>query len=156
MKSLRNKSGFTFIELLVVIAILAVLFVLVFVSIRSVQKKAQNTRIRNDVRQLRLLAEQVFDSAGANFAGWTSNPLIVNNIQILRNDIAFVNHATTPDLSSSVLIDSRVEEYCISAKLLVPEDGANYFCVDASATFHLTHAQCSDPNDSETPLVCPN
>lgn len=150
-----KKNGFTFIELLIVITILAILFVLVFVSLQSVQKKTQNTRVKNDVRQLRLLAEEVFDNAGADYQDWTQNPLVLNHIATLRNDIAKVNHEVGGQTASSVIVDTHPEGYCISGKLLVAENEATHFCVDSTAVFRLTHSHCTD-GGLALPLACPN
>jgi prepilin-type N-terminal cleavage/methylation domain-containing protein len=147
------RNGFSFIELLLAIAILAILFVMVFVTVHYVQSRGQNIRVRSDVRQLRLLAEEVFDNAGANYAHWTTNPLTINQVQDLRDDIEAANAVQAGKNSPSVAIDARENEYCVSGQLPTPENGAGFVCVDASGVFHDTHAPCADVGQAN--LVCP-
>ena len=147
------RNGFTFIELLIAMAVLAILFVMVFVTVHSVQQKGQNIRVRSDVRQLRLLAEEVFDNAGANYVSWTTNPLTVNQVKSLRNDIDVANSLAPGPNSTSVVIDTRENQYCVSGQLHAPENGAGFVCVDATGVFHDTHAQCADVGQAS--LVCP-
>lgn len=46
------KKAFTLIELLIVIAIIAILAAIVFVSLSSARKKAQNTRVQSDLSEI--------------------------------------------------------------------------------------------------------
>ncbi|MBI3256089.1 MAG: type II secretion system protein [Candidatus Andersenbacteria bacterium] len=145
------SRGFTLIELLLVIAILAILFILVFVAVRSMTKRSQDVKIRSDVRQLRLLAEEVFDNAGASYENWDVNPLITSQVDTLRQDIESA-HSTVG--THSVLIANRETEYCISAELVAKNDGTHW-CVDATGRFRPTTGHCNDPGDPDIPLVCP-
>lgn len=147
----RKREGFTLIELLLVIAILAILFLLVFVAVRSVSKRSQDVKIRSDVRQLRLLAEEVFDHAGASYEDWTLNPLTTSQVDTLLQDIESAHG--TPG-THSVIISNREEEYCISAELVAKNEGTHW-CVDTSGRFRPTEGHCVDPGDPDTPLLCP-
>lgn len=147
----RHQEGFTLIELLLVIAILAILFAIVFVAVRSVSKRSQDVKIRSDIRQLRLLAEEVFDHSGASYKDWNTNPLITSQVTTLLQDIETA-HGTTG--THSVVIANRENAYCISAEL-VAKNESNYWCVDASGRFRPTSGQCADPGDPDIPLVCP-
>ncbi len=148
-----QRNGFTFIELLIAIAILAILVAIVLVTVHTVQQQGQNVRVRSDVRQLRLLAEEVFNNAGANYMHWTTNPLTVNQVQSLRDDIDMANALPSGPNSTSAVIDTRANEYCISGQLHTPANGAGFVCVDATGIFHDTHAQCADTGQAN--LVCP-
>jgi len=137
--------GFTLIELLVVIAIIGILAALVFAVADSSRDKANDTRIRNDIRQIRWLAEIVYNSQNASFLEWTAHPDIQTSLNILTNDLQDVG------LSSSDIImrDSEVGQYCISAPL--KSNPGRYYCADASAEFKLSPSPCP----SVAPLKCP-
>lgn len=150
--SMRSKrEGFSLIELLLVIAIFAILVVLVIVAVRSISKRSQDVKIRSDVRQLRLLAEEVFDNAGASYEDWNTNPLVESQVGTLLQDIESA-HATAG--SHTVLITNRETEYCISAEL-VAKNESTHWCVDAAGRFRPTDGHCVDPGNPNVPLVCP-
>lgn len=149
-----KQDGLTLLEILLVIGILAILFVLVFVSVRSATKRSHDIRIRSDVRQMRLLAEEVFDHAGASYMDWTNNPLVVSQVATLRADIAKPHGDEANPTLYSVIISNRETEYCVSAKLVAGNEGP-FTCVDASGVFKFTSTQCVDPGDPEVPLGCP-
>jgi prepilin-type N-terminal cleavage/methylation domain-containing protein len=147
------RNGFSFIELLLAVAILAILLVMVLVTVHYGQTRGQNIRVRSDVRQLRLLAEEIFDNTGASYAHWTNNPLVINQIQTLRDDIDAANTLQPGVNSTSVVIDTRETEYCISGQLPTPDNGGKFVCVDATGVFHDTHAPCADV--AQASLICP-
>lgn len=66
----RPVRGFTFIEILVAIAIVVILAALVMLSFRQLRIKARNAAIKEDVDQMRVVAENVFDeNVGAGYCG---------------------------------------------------------------------------------------
>lgn len=155
MEQRRDRQGFTLIELLVVVAIIGILVALIVFGIVTARQKAADTKIRSDVKQLRLLAEQTYDSNGASYLGWASHPAVVGNVVILQNDIDSV-HGDAPGAPfQSVLIDTRDREFCISAELVAGGVGGDYLCVDASGETNFTSSHCSDPINPGDPLACP-
>ncbi|MBI3421105.1 MAG: type II secretion system protein [Candidatus Sungbacteria bacterium] len=150
-----GERGLTFVEILIVVAILGILFVMVFVGVNSARKKSQDVKVRNDVRQLRLLAEEVFDNAGASYLAWTTNPLVAAQVATLVSDLVAahgIEGAVQADYVS--LIDSRESEFCVSGKLVVPNNG-DYWCVDASGRFFAIDSPCAEPANASEPLTCP-
>jgi len=61
---MKNKNGFTVIELIVVISVIVLLTALVMISLRQVRIKANNSRIKNDMDQLRKQAEVIYAANG--------------------------------------------------------------------------------------------
>ncbi len=59
-----NKKGFTLIELLVVIAIIGLLSSLAIVSLNSARNKANDTKIKSDLSQVRTDAEVSTNGTG--------------------------------------------------------------------------------------------
>lgn len=55
-----NNSGFTMIELLMVLVLVVILAALVMLSLSMVRTKANNSRIKNDMDQIRKMAENIY------------------------------------------------------------------------------------------------
>lgn len=151
---MKHTRGFTLIELLLVVAILTILFLVVYVSIHRVNERAQDVRIRNDVKQLRLLAEQAYDSQGATYENWSVLPIVADQVIILRNNIdeTLGDGPGAPWLST--ITENREKEYCISSPLVAQENG-NYYCVDGSGQFKIINTPCPPAATDNQPLVCP-
>lgn len=140
-----SQRGFTLIELLVVIAIIGILAALVFAVASSSRDKADDTRVRNDIRQIRWLAEIVYNSQNASFLDWTAHADIQNSLNILTNDLQEVGVAS----EDIIMRDSEVGEYCVSAPL--KSNPGRYYCADASAEFKISSSSCPEA----APLKCP-
>lgn len=56
--NLKMKKGFTLIELLVVIAIIGILAALIIVSLSGAREKAQDTQLKNNIRNITTALEQ--------------------------------------------------------------------------------------------------
>jgi len=144
-----NTPGFTLIEILVVIGIMGLLFSLVIVAIRQVQHDAFNTRIQNNVRQLRLLAESAYDSTSASYVNWSQSPAVAGQVATILEDTdaAHGNPAGAPYLT--VIAESEAKEFCISAPLHLATGG--YSCIDARGVFSTAADECP----TTAPLLCP-
>lgn len=157
---MRSDKGLTLIEILIVLAVMAILVILILVGIRGAQIKARDNRIRSDVRQLRLLAEQVYDENGASYRNWRTRPHgLETQIEVLLNDIQLnygleaEDYARYPNNFETVIRDSQRKEFCISAPMRGDED--TYFCADATGVFKTVSEPCeeqSGPNPD--PLRC--
>jgi prepilin-type N-terminal cleavage/methylation domain-containing protein len=64
MYKIKNKNGFTLIELLIVIAVIVILSALVLASLSMARTKANNSRIKADMDQLRKRAEAIYVETG--------------------------------------------------------------------------------------------
>ncbi len=138
-------KGFTVIELLIVIAIIGILSALVLVVVGQARKKSDDVRVRNDVRQLRWLAEIVYSTRTGSFLNWTDHPDIQGSLDTLKDDLGEVGIAE----SDIALRDSETGRYCVSAPL--KSSPGRYYCADASAEFTIADSACPDT----APLVCP-
>ncbi len=141
------KSGFTLIEILVVIAILGILIGIVIIAVNNVRGDAVNTRIVNDVRQLRVLAEAAYDNSAASYENWSSKAAVQEEVTTVLADLTDA-HAGAPG-AAYVLVDSEEREFCISAPLHVNTGG--HYCVDHTGAFKNVTAACP----TIAPIACP-
>jgi len=138
-------NGFTLIELLIVIAILGILAALILVALGNARVKAQDLRIKSDLRQLRALAEVHYDSNNGSFDGLTECMArwgwddascqggIATSVHALRDDISDALAGLPPILESTSYgaDDGRIEGYnraCMFARLA--SDFDIIYCVD--------------------------
>lgn len=147
-----QEKGFTLIELLIVIAILGVLTLFVLNAIWNARDKAYDARIRNDIVQLRWLAESVFDSQGASYMNWTAHATIQQQLTLALSDIDknYGDAAGAPYVTT--IRDTQDGDYCVSA----PLRGAvgKHYCVDATGVFKTTNSACA-VSTGVPPLRCP-
>ncbi|MDO8512713.1 MAG: type II secretion system protein [bacterium] len=134
----KNKKGFTMIELLVVISVIALLVALVLVAVSMARVKANNSRIKGDMDQLRKQAEVIYVAngmttyckgvvAGDCFSNG-QNPQVI----LLRDDIVKRSYAAAyPNLIANDI------GYCISSKMA----NNNRLCYDSSGK--QTTGMCS-------------
>ena len=139
-------KGFTLIELLVVIGIIGILASLVAAATISARQKAADTRIKNDVRQLRWLAEIVYTNQNSDFIDWSFSPQIANDLAIITADITAA-HQTEVTISIG---QSDTQSFCVSAPLKTNSN--QHYCIDASREISISNSPC---RDDITPHVCP-
>lgn len=142
----ENDHGFALIELLVVIAIIGVLSSLVIATTLSARNKAADARIKNDVRQLRWLAEIVYNSQNNDFTDWSIHPQVIDDLNLLVTDINEA-HQTIVTISIG---DQDNQSFCVSAPM--KSNTSRHYCIDASREIHLTDNPCPS---ATAPHVCP-
>lgn len=148
------QRGFTLIELLIVIAIIGVLVAIVLGGINIARSKARDNGVRNDIRQMRWLAEEAYNSNGADYTDWNLDTGITDRLDILLNDLdKHTGHTAPPDHATRICATQQ-HDYCISAPLA--SDASQYFCVDATGRFVHTGTPCPEtcPDADGAPLVC--
>lgn len=128
----RRARGFTLIELLVVIAIIGILASLILVALGNAREKARSARIKADVEQVRVLAEDINDTnGGASYVA--PNPATCAgsvDIGTLCTDVGAQNGAAGGDLAI-VANDA----FCAAAVLA---NGTTY-CSDSNGNFTGTY-----------------
>ncbi len=143
---INKHKGFTLIELLVVIAIIGILATLIMVVAGNSRDKAQDTRIRNSVRQVRWLAEIAYDSQGGSFISWSLYPDIQNELTTLNNEIDDAYGGT----NVATIRDYDIQDYCVSAPL--KSEAGKHYCIDSNAVFMIVSNPC--PELGIFPLKC--
>jgi prepilin-type N-terminal cleavage/methylation domain-containing protein len=141
----RINKGFTLIELLVVIAILGIIAALVVVSVKSARSKAADVRIKNDIRQMRWLAEVTYDAQKGNFTNWAIHAAVAADYAKLQADIDDAHGAAT----TISVGQTSVQSFCVSAPL--KSDSNKHYCIDAGRELKEVTAVCP----VVAPHVCP-
>jgi prepilin-type N-terminal cleavage/methylation domain-containing protein len=142
----QQNHGFTLLELLVVIAIIGILASLVIVATINARQKAADAIIKNDVRQMRWLAEIVYNSQNNSFINWSTDSQITND---LNNLIADVEDAHDGAYTATIG-DTDNQSFCVSAPMKTSP--SRHYCIDASREIHITQNPCVI---ATTPHVCP-
>lgn len=151
---MKKTIGFTLIELLIVVAIIGILIALVLGGVSMARNKARDNGVRNDIRQMRWLAEEVYDSQGADYTDWHLSANISERLQILLDDLDKQVNDENPSTYATKICATQRHSYCISAPLTANE--ADYYCVDASGVFVHTATPCpaTCPPDGGAKLEC--
>jgi prepilin-type N-terminal cleavage/methylation domain-containing protein len=138
-------KGFTLVELLIFIAIIGILASIVLVSVFSARQKAADSRIRNNIAQLRWEAEIVYDTQGASFDDWSTHPSVSQQVNILLDDIVLALKGA----GAATVRDTDNDTYCVSAPLV--SISGRHYCVDAGGVF----AEVTAPCPATAPFECP-
>lgn len=158
---MKKITGFSLIELLIVIAIIGILTGLILVGTSRSRLKGQDNAIRSSTGQLRLMAEQVYDTQGASYLNWHLNAGVQSQVAQLLADIdekygnttADTYPASFPGSYETVIRASQRKDYCISAPLRAQP--GSYYCIDTTGVFKISSAHCADQTLTGPPLRCP-
>ena len=142
----NQRNGFTLIELLIVIAIIGILASIIFAVAGNARDKADDTRIRNAVGQIRWMAEIAYNGQGGSYINWSLYPDTQASLTILNNEIDDAFGGT----NITTIYDTEIQDYCVSAPL--KSDANDHYCIDAKAIFRIVSAPCS----GTSPLRCPS
>jgi len=87
-KSLKfNKSGFTLIEMLVVISVIGLLSSVLLNALGPAKDKAKDSRIMQEISQIRSLAETMYNGTYASLPELPANTIADPNLNQLVTDI---------------------------------------------------------------------
>jgi prepilin-type N-terminal cleavage/methylation domain-containing protein len=107
-----NKKGFTLIELLVVIAIIGLLSSLAIVSLNSARNKANDTKIKSDLAQVRTDAEVSTNGTG-DYTGYAIPSQLVP--PACSDDAAYEINADASGYVAWADLCDAVGDYCIDS-----------------------------------------
>ena len=132
--------------MLIVISIIGILAAIIFSVSSSGRSAAADTRVKNDIRQMRWLAEVSYDEQGGDFTNWSTHPYIASDYNNLIADIDDA-HGSAVVLSVG---KTDLQSFCISAPLT--SDPNKHYCLDADQSTVITTSPCVT---ATTPHVCP-
>lgn len=137
---MKNR-GFTLIELLVVIAVIGILASVVMASLNSARKKAQDTKIRAELKQLATALEFYFDKYGTYVvagSGW--------------NDCGcgWVTHDQGP--SGRTVVQALVAEGFMSTDFDEP-GGFNYMLYNCGTERYALSATLNNPTAQDIAYI---
>lgn len=145
---MKKKNGFTMIELLVVISVIVLLTALVIIAVTQVRVKANNSRIKGDMDQLRKQAEVIYAENGMNTYCAVANCFsggIDTRVSSLTNDIKLRSYQGAPPFLSA-----NATGYCISATLAENKK----LCYDSSGKQTLSDTSGITGTCNGNPAVC--
>lgn len=142
------RAGFTLIEMLVVVAIIGILSSVILNALGPAKEKAKDSRIIQEVNQVRSLAETLYDGTYSALQTLPSDNITNDNLKALSDDIALqggelVIQKSTPPTT-----------YVAYSKLnttvgTTDNPQTNYYCVDSSGRSGYT---TSPINGSQCPF----
>ncbi len=123
-KKFNFSKGFTLIELLVVIAIIGMLSSIVLGQLNSARNKGSNTAVKNNLANLRSVAELYYDGNSNSYNGVCSSTSVTKGLDAASQSGA---GNTTSDVCNNT-----ATAWAASAPLKTAEGTSNYWCVDSS------------------------
>jgi len=127
----KKRTGFTLIEMLVVVAVIGILSSILLTALGPARDKARDSRIIQEVNQVRALAETLYNGT---YAALESLPApVINNpsLKALADDIALQGGELR------IVKSSPPTSFAAYSKLNTkvgaePNLLTNYYCVDSS------------------------
>jgi len=122
---MKSKKAFTLIELLIVIAIIGILAAVIFVSLNTARKKAQDTQVKSDLTSLSQALEIVKIDRALTATAWTY--VVDNTSSVTDANISRWTDTATPGTGNRLVSKLPVN----------PFGGQYYIKVDSSSDYWL-------------------
>jgi prepilin-type N-terminal cleavage/methylation domain-containing protein len=151
----RHIKGFTLIEMLVVVAVIGLLSSVILTALGPAKDKAKDSRIMQEVNQVRALAETYYNG---NYDALQDLPSITDiqaqNLKDLSDDITLQGGTLTIIKSEPAPAKAYATFSSLNATLGTADNPqTQYYCVD-SAGHSVTTLDVSGITSSNA--VCPN
>jgi prepilin-type N-terminal cleavage/methylation domain-containing protein len=143
-------AGFTLIEMLVTVAIIGVLATVVLTELKPVKDKAKDTRIIQEINQIRSLAESLYNGNYDNLEELPKANIEYRDLEILVNDINSQGGNVHINKSSD---GNRYAVYTIlnQKKGKEPNLIDQYYCVDSEGYAIISYKKPEFPRK----YICP-
>jgi prepilin-type N-terminal cleavage/methylation domain-containing protein len=137
----KQKQAFTLLELLVVIAMIGILISLGVASFSNAQRKARDSRRREDMKAVQNGLEQYYADNDGSYPTGNLMTTIVDNANLLGGNYFPAGAPVDPKATLGYEANSDGTIYCLCAELESPGTGnssddacsyttnGNYFCV---------------------------
>lgn len=143
----NQRKAFTLLELLVVIAIIGILISLGVASFSNAQRKARDSRRREDIKSVQNGLEQYYANNNGSYPVGTNMSTLITNANLGGGNYFPAGAPVDPKNVSPLVyyVNSAASAYCICARLETPGSGNanaapaattcsyggsnNYFCV---------------------------
>ena len=145
MNNTSTKGGFTLIEMLVVVAVIGLLSSVILTALGPAKDKAKDSRIIQEVNQVRSLAETMYDG---NYRVLPQLPSVIEignqSLKELADDITLQGGALT------IINPAPFKTYSAYSKLnTATGDSSNpatqYYCIDSVGHSVITTIEPSAP-----------
>jgi prepilin-type N-terminal cleavage/methylation domain-containing protein len=134
----QKQNGFTLIEMLVVVAVIGILSSVLLTALGPARNKAKDSRIIQEVNQVRSLAETLYDGDYDALENLPSVNIVNETLRILSEDITLQGGELAIIKSSapavSYLAYSRLNEIVFEETV----EREKYYCIDSSGRAGFT------------------
>ncbi len=120
----NNLKGFTLIELLVVIAIIGMLSSIVLGQLNSARDKGSNAAVKNNLSNIRPVAELFYDNNNNSYNG------VCNNTPVVRG-LDAASQAGSGNTTTDLCFNSA-SAWAASTRLKTAEGTSVFWCVDST------------------------